>query len=168
VDQQEDLERTFSVEGDAATFTLRTGQDSFSWPFGAWGNERLWALRLNADVPLRLEANVGMGEVDLDLTGCTLDDLRVDAGIGRVEVILPAEGDFRADLGGAIGEMVVVVPADLEARIEVDTGITGRQIDDVFRRDGDVYTSAGYAGADRRVDLRVSQAIGNLVIRRGR
>jgi hypothetical protein len=53
----------------------------------------------------------------------------------------------------------------MAARIQADTGIASRQVPEGYQRQGDLYTSSDYEGADNRVDLVVSQAIGNLVIR---
>jgi len=51
------------------------------------------------------------------------------------------------------------------ARICVDTGLAVSQLPDGYQRRNDVYTSPGYASADNRVDLEVSQAIGKITIR---
>jgi hypothetical protein len=53
----------------------------------------------------------------------------------------------------------------MKVRVQVDTGLAGRQLPAGYRRAEDVYTSPGYAGADDRIDLEVSQAIGNVSIR---
>jgi hypothetical protein len=53
----------------------------------------------------------------------------------------------------------------MEVRVRVDTGLAGRQLPDGYHRAGDVYTSPGYAGAEDRIDLEVSQAIGIVSIR---
>jgi hypothetical protein len=163
----ERVSREFAVEGETATFALRSGGTFGPFaPFtGGWGGRRGWDLGLNADVPLELEISLGVGESDVDLTGLQVRDLEVSMGIGQTTVVLPGEGRFQARIEGAIGQTVVVIPAGLEARIQVDTGIAGRQLPASYQRQDDVYTSPGYAGADDRVDLVVSQAIGNLTIR---
>jgi hypothetical protein len=116
-------------------------------------------------VPLRLEISLGVGESDLDLNGLQVSDLDVSTGVGHTRIVLPEEGHFRARIEGAIGQTVVLIPAGLEARVRVDTGIAGSQLPAGYRRQDDVYTSPGYTGADDYVDLEVSQAIGNISIR---
>jgi hypothetical protein len=162
--RREELTRSFAVEDEAATFALRTQTRSFG-PFAAgWGGQRLWDLQLNPDVPLRLDVNLGLGEMNVDLTGLTLEGLSVEQGIGESRVTLPDEGRFEARIEGAIGQTVVVIPEDLAARIRLDTGISGRRVPDGYRCEEDVCTSPDYETADDRVELEVSQAIGNLVI----
>jgi hypothetical protein len=154
----------FAVEGETATFTLRS-EGAFIPFVGGWGDERGWDLGLNPDVPLQLEVSLGVGQSDVDLTGLTVSDLEVSMGVGQITVILPSEGHFQAEIDGAIGQTIVVIPAGLAARIRVDTGLASSQLPDEYQRRDDVYTLPGYNSADNRVDLEVSQAIGNITIR---
>jgi hypothetical protein len=160
----EELTRSFTVEDDRGTFLLRTQTGSFG-PFATgWGGQRLWELRLSPEVPLRLETNLGLGETTLDLTGLTVDRIDVEQGLGQARITFPEEGRFEARVEGAIGQTILVIPEALAAQIRLDTGISGRQIPDDYRCEEDVCTSPDYGTADHRVDLEVSQAIGNVAI----
>ena len=161
----ERVDRSFAVAGEKATFALRS-EGSFWAPFVDWGgNQRTWSLELDPDVSLDLEISLGAGISDADLTGTTISDLDVSLGVGRSLVTLLAAGRFRANIDSAIGETLVIIPAGMEARIEVSSGIAARQMPGGFRRQGDVYVSPGYDGADNTVDLEVSQAIGSIRVR---
>lgn len=161
----EELERDLSVQDDTGAFTLRTQRTSFGPSVVGWTGRRVWDLRLTAEVPLRLETELGLGQIDLDLTGLTLENLEVDQGLGQTVVVLPDEDRLEATIQGAIGQTIVTIPEGLEARIRLDTGITGRQIPDGYVCEDDVCTSRGYETADRRIDLTLGQAIGSLVIK---
>jgi hypothetical protein len=155
----------FAVQGETATFSLRS-EGAFT-PFTlGWGGELGWDLGLNSGVPLELATSLGAGQADLDLSGLMVSDLRVSMGVGQTSVVLPDEGRFRAKIDGAVGQTIVVIPAGLEARIRFDTALVGRNVPAGFERQGDVYTSSGYASAEDRVDLEVAQAIGFVTIRR--
>jgi len=154
----------FAVTGQTATFTLQTEGGTFG-PFTAWADQWNWELGLAPEVPLGLEVNLGVGLADIDLTDLTVDDLKVSMGVGRITVILPDEGRFQAKIEGAIGETVVVIPSGMAARIRVDSGLAVSDLPDSYQQRDDVYTSPGYASADDRVDLEVSQAIGKVMIR---
>jgi len=160
----ERVRRDFAVEDQVATFTLRS-EGTFVPSAGGWGDERGWNLGLNPDVPLELEISLGVGQCDVDLSGLMVNDLDVDIGIGQITVVLPDEGRFRAKIEGAIGDMVVVIPDGLEARIRFSTALVSRRLPAGYQRRDDVYTSPGYESADKRVDLEVGQAIGNVTIR---
>jgi len=156
--------REFAVEDGTATF-IRESEGGVGPFFGGWGDERDWDLGLNPGVPLWLEISLGVGQSEIDLTDLMVSDLGVSMGIGQTIVILPDGGRFQARIDGAIGETVVVIPAGLAARIRVDTALGSSHVPDDYRRRGDVYVSPGYESADNRVDLEVSQAIGNISIR---
>jgi hypothetical protein len=162
---REDAVQGFTIQDQKGTFTLRTERASFD-PFATgWTGNRLWDLQLSTSIPLSLQADLGLGEMDLDLSGLTLESLDAELGLGQTVVKLPEQGRFEARIEGAIGQTIVVIPEGLAARIRLDTGITGRQVPDDYRCADDVCTSSDYETADHRVDLAVSQAIGNLVIR---
>jgi len=158
----------FALEGETATFTLRSEGVAFGPFAGRWGDEWAWDLGLNPDVPLQLEISLGAGRSDVDLTGLMVSDLEASMGVGHTTVTLPDEGRFQTEIEGAIGQTVIVIPAGLAARVHVDTGLAGRQLPDEYERHGDIYTSPGYESAESRVDLKVSQAIGNITIRHAR
>ena len=161
----EQVRRDWAVQGETAIFTLQS-EGNFVGPFvGGPSDEWDWDLGLSSDVPLKLDISLGVGQSDIDLTGLTMDDLDVSMGVGQTVVVLPDEGRFRAKIDSAIGNTVVVIPEGMEARIRFDTALAARQLPDNYRQWGDAYVSPGYDGAENRVDLEVSQAIGNVTIR---
>ena len=162
----ETLDRTYSSQEDEATLTLRTEATSFG-PFTAgWASQRRWNLDLSPRVTLDLDVNVGLGTTDLDLGGLSVDSLAVEHGLGQVLVTVPQEGGVEGSIQGAIGQTVLVIPEDVEARLVLDTGLAARQIPEGYVCEEDICTSPGYEGAAQPVELEVGQAIGNLVIRR--
>lgn len=164
--REQRVRRDFAVVGKTATFTLRSqGEGRIIGPFFWAGDQRSWELGLAPEVPLELDISFGVGWTDIDLTDLTIDDLKVSMGIGRTTVTLPDEGRFQAKIDSSIGETVVVIPAGMAARIRVDTGLAVSDLPNGYQQRDDVYTSPGYASADDRVDLEVSQAIGKITIR---
>jgi hypothetical protein len=155
----------FTVAGEKATFALRSESVTVG-PFpGGWGGQRTWDLGLNPNVPLDLEISLGVGESNVDLRGLTVSGLDVDMGIGQTTVTLPEEGHFWARIDGAIGQTTIRIPEGLAVRVHVDTGLAAHQLPHNYRCWDDVCTSPGYESAEERVDLDVSQAIGNVAIR---
>jgi hypothetical protein len=159
----ERVARDFVVAGGKATLTLKS-EGSFTMVAVGW-SDRGWDLGLNSGVPLALEVTMGVGESVLDLTGLQVRNLNVSLGMGQIRVTLPAAGHVQARISGGIGETVVVIPAGMEARIRVDAALSAHQVPAGYVRQGDVYVSPGYEGAENRVDLEVSHAIGNVSIR---
>ncbi len=157
------LDQNVSMEGDRAVVRLGTQGGPVSFTGNA--TRLRWELALNPDVPLDLEVDLGVGETDLDLSGLELESLSLDFGVGDASVILPSTGEYRATIDGGIGQIEVILPQGLEARIRVDNGIAAVSLPAGLSQDDEIYTTGSYAGAENRVDLDVSQAIGNVRIR---
>jgi|YNPBryantNP2012_1023418.scaffolds.fasta_scaffold22122_2 hypothetical protein len=148
--------------GGTLSVTLRSTGTSFMPAVGGTGEG--WNLQLNPNLPLRLSTAMGAGYSELRLTGLTLKDLNVSTGIGETRVILPAEGRFRAEVDGAIGQITIVVPAGLGVRVVLDTALVSWDTPADFRCEEDICTSPGYEEATNRVDLEVGMAIGSVTI----
>jgi hypothetical protein len=162
----EELVQDFSQQGAQASYRLGvTGATWTPFTFG-WDEERVWDLGLSPGATLQLKASLGAGQSEIDLTGLDLSDLEIDLGVGQSTVILPAQGHFEARIDGAVGVTEIVIPAGMAVRLQLDTGLAGRQLPAELREAGEgTYTSPGYASADNRVDLYANQPIGLLRIR---
>jgi hypothetical protein len=161
---EDSVERDFEVEGETATFSLRPPGAAIDSFVGSAGRG-LWAVRINPEVPVHLDLDLGMGETQVDMTGLTVRDVQVSMGLGQTTVILPDEDGFQATIEGAIGQTTVIIPQGLALRIKLDTGIAGRQLPPDYQRQDNIYTSPGYEGADNQAELQASQAIGRITIR---
>ncbi len=157
------VSQDFSMDGDVANLSLKmTGNSFFYFPGGS--NQWFWDLGVTPDIPIAMKVNLGAGEVDLDATNLDLSDLNVDLGVGQVRLNLPAEGRFSAKVSGAIGQIEVVVPRGTAIRIKSSTAISSISVPPDFEKLGDVYTSPGFATAENRVELELSEAIGSILV----
>ncbi|NLE44069.1 MAG: cell wall-active antibiotics response protein [Chloroflexi bacterium] len=159
--------RDFVVDNDIARFRLHS-EGAVTYPGFGMGTARtrpIWELRLNPDVPLDVQVDLGVGSNELDLSQINLTYLSADMGIGRTVIKLPESGRFEAKIDGGIGEITVLVPAGMEVRAVLSTGLAARQVSDDFQRQDDVYVSSGYAAAEHRADLQIDLAIGNVSLR---
>jgi hypothetical protein len=133
------------------------------------GDTRRWNLSLTRDVPLDLRLNSGVGRTTLDLRDATLSRLAYAGGVGETIVNLPGSGGYRGEFDLGVGATTVRVPQSVEARVTVRTGL-GRASVEGFDRDGDVYTTPGYASAaaNARIDLVVQGGVGAVTVQRVR
>ena len=161
----EDIQESFSQEGDTATYNLSTGSGSWGTFPGGWDQSRAWELSLSPGASLALSADMAVGDSALDLTGLTLDDLNAEMGVGRLKVTLPATGQFAAKLSQGVGVVEIVIPEGMAVRIQTDTAMAGRQMPDDLVKDEEVYSSPGYATAANRVEIEAGVAIGLLKVR---
>ena len=122
-----------------------------------------WELDLNADVPLDLVANLGAGEVTLELGRMNLG--RVDVNIGAGEVDMDLRGEPRRDysvyIRGGVGETKVRLPRG--ARIEA-TAVKGLGEIDVegLERRGNVWTNPDPADTPVTVRVDVKGGVGKI------
>jgi len=130
--------------------------------------DEAWRFGLSSAVPLELEISLGMGLVEADLTGLTVEGLEVELGIGRTVITLPAGGDFSGRLSGAIGQTTVIIPKGTAVHVRMTTGIGGVETPEgsrPFDLGDNEYTSPGFGTAENRIELEIEQAIGLIVLR---
>ncbi|MBN1286473.1 MAG: hypothetical protein JXB47_13830 [Anaerolineae bacterium] len=122
----------FSVSGEAKkSVRLRQTRHSFAgwldpstW-FGGSPERRLrWDVGLNADIPMDLNVQGGLGAARLDLRDLKVTDLRVGCGAGTVRATLPAVGEgYTAQLHGGAGALNIDIPEDAVLGTSVQGGI---------------------------------------------
>lgn len=159
----EKAKRDFRRQVDEAIFALQSHGQVL---MGSASEQHAWQLKLNESVPLALEVNTAAGELDLDLSRLQLEELEVSLALGRSEVFLPGEGRFSAKVSGAMGQTIVYIPEDMEARIRFSTGLVSKAVPSRYREVGDkVFESPGYNKAESRMDLEIRMAFGSVEIR---
>jgi hypothetical protein len=102
--------------------------------------------------------------MNLLLDQMNLEQLHVGQGVGEVEVILP-DGDYRAEIEQAIGQIILEIPRDVPIRLEVSRAITGFSVPSDFDKFNEFYYSPGARGTDEFIQIEISQAIGNITVR---
>ncbi len=160
----ERVKRDFSGRGDTVHYELRSSGMQIRGFDRRQYEDKVWDLRLNRDVPMRLKIDTGIGTANLDLALLRLTELDVNTGIGQATLTLPGQGRLRAEVNGGIGETIIFIPVGMAARIKVDTGLGGIQVTVNYQRQGDVYLSPGYDTAENRVDLAVDGGMGKITI----
>lgn len=124
-------------------------------------------VELNRHIPLTVSVVRRLGDIDLDLLGMRVQDIRVEYAIGDLNIQLPsAAGSTTATIGATIGDIKLGVAAELGARIAVGSAFLGsRYVDrDVFERRGYEYVSKGFEEAENHLDLRIHSHLGDLRI----
>ncbi len=159
----ERLERDAKVTGDTMSVRLRSRSD-WPVPFFGWEGDKAWDLRLNREVPLKLEVDAGVGDVHVDLRRMNLSAFKLNTGVGRTVVVLPEDGRIEAKISGGVGDLVVQVPDGTEIRVRATTGLGQVSVPSAYGRQGERYVSPGYERAENRIDLTVENGIGRILI----
>ncbi|MGB7438516.1 MAG: toast rack family protein, partial [Candidatus Acidiferrum sp.] len=84
-----------------------------------------WKLKVNDQVPLELEIDVGAGRGELNLAKVNLTQLQVNIGAGQAIIDLTGERskDLEAEIHGGVGEAVVRLPKNVGVVATVHGGL---------------------------------------------
>jgi hypothetical protein len=149
-----------------------------------------WNLRLNDDVPMDLDVNVGAGETNLKLGSLSLTSLDVAGGAGEIMVDLSGsssltrldvaggagaltvdltgawQNDLEATIGGGVGKRILILPRDTGVRVRVEVGIGGVDATGMTK-EGEYYTNDAYGQSEATLYLDVAGGVGETELRLG-
>ena len=124
-----------------------------------------WCVALNSKVTRSLDVDVGIGEVEIDLAGLSLEETNVEVGTGELQVVFserePRVSNARFKVG--VGEAHVRIPAGAGARVKVEVGL-GEVTAEGFTETEDGWVSDWWrlSEAGQNVDLSVRMGVGNV------
>ncbi|MEL7234376.1 MAG: hypothetical protein AAGK74_07760, partial [Chloroflexota bacterium] len=91
-----------------------------------WTTRPHWDVGLAPSLPLDLRVQGGVGDVELNLTGMHLRSLRLEGNIGRMNVTLPSAGPaFETDVRGGAGPIALNIPERAATTVRVTGGVGG-------------------------------------------
>ncbi len=123
-----------------------------------------WDFDLNSEIPIELKAELGAGEMRVDLRETKISEFDLEMGVGATVVTLPSGMDINGEVSGAVGELVIRIPKGSGVAIKTDKAIVGSTIPEGYTRQHDyIYSPNVEAGADQ-ITLNVDLAVGGLVI----
>jgi hypothetical protein len=154
-------EVNYDVTGDAGELSVEQGSGEDVPVGGEVRNE--WDLRLNDDVPIDLNVEMGAGESDLDLDSLTLTGLDLQMGAGETTVDLTGsyDRDLAATIEGGVGEATVQLPAEIGVRVNAEGGL-GQINAEGLQREGDAYVNDAYGDSDVTLDVDVRGGVGRI------
>lgn len=128
--------------------------------------ENTWDIRLNNHVPMDMAINLGAGSSDLDLRELSIRRLDVDMGVGELSLDLSGERkeDLNAKIEGGIGHGTIYLPENIGIRAEIKGGI-GSIHAPGFHKDGHIYTNDAYGKTAASIGLRIEAGIGSIELR---
>ena len=160
---------TLNTSNGQATLTLKgggAGQPWFRFPWAACNGATEWQIHLNPTIPSDITAHSDGGNVKLNLAGLAVTRVSADIGGGNMDMVLPdnASGlNVKARTGA--GNMVVLVPGGIAARIRTATGLGKVIMDSRFSKmESNTYQSPDYDSAANRVEIMVNSGAGNVSV----
>lgn len=96
---------------------------NFRWPQSQPGDDLLWKIGINPEVPLDLDVAASVGDLALNLAGFALQRLVLDMSVGDAAIILP-EGTYSVEYNASVGNGTFAIPrgSDSEYTLNMSTG----------------------------------------------
>lgn len=83
-----------------------------------------WDIALAPGIPLTLALKGGIGACDIDLSGLRAKRLRLETGLGQVQLTTPLQKTgFEAEVTGGVGKAAVTIPASGSAQLKIAGGV---------------------------------------------
>lgn len=122
-----------------------------------------WDVRLNRDLPIEMDVNFGAGEARLDLGSLNLRRVDVEMGVGQIDMDLRGQPkhDYTVRIRGGVGEATVRLPSDVGVYAEARGGI-GEISAPGLRHDGSSYYNQLYKKSPVTVRLDVQGGVGSI------
>lgn len=145
---------------------LKVEQPSGTVHVGDANNE--WNLRLNNDVPMELNLEMGAGRATLTLGELSLSRVEVKGGAG--ELTMDLSGDWKRDLDvqikGGVGRVTVRLPREVGVEVSARGGIGAVHAHGLERR-GRTYVNDAFGQSDVTVRVDVKGGIGEINLETG-
>jgi hypothetical protein len=127
-----------------------------------------WDVKLNNDIPIDLNLNLGVGEGYLELSGLLLRSLDIQTGVGEATIDLSGDWDesFDVDIKGGVGRTTILLPRDVGVRANTQTGIGSVNVHGLIRN-GDTYTNQAYEEGGVVLDINVEGGVGAIDLELG-
>jgi hypothetical protein len=127
----------------------------------SWSNN--WDIRLNDNVPVAVNVNVGAGHSQLVLGSLNLDSLVVNNGVGDTEIDFGGYhgGPFQAEIHNGVGDLTLRIPRGSNTRILIHHGV-GDITMNGFEQNDEKYTTAGFSPALPVNEIIVRQGVGSI------
>ena len=163
--EEPDASTRRSASGEYAKLNIYPKRDDVLHLFG-FGSEG-WEVSLSPVPTVKLTIDAGTSDMDVDLRDLRVADLSIDAGLSDAKVVMPdSAGYVRAEVDAGTGNLVVVIPPSVAARIQVDAVTGDLDVDEErFPRSGDTFVSPNFETRRNRIDLTIDTGISEVTVR---
>jgi hypothetical protein len=124
-----------------------------------------WVVRMNQDLRTDLNVNFGAGKGDLRLGGLALSRLRVESGVGQLDLDLSGEWgqSLEAFIKAGIGDVSLKLPQNVGVLVKSTVGF-GSVHAQGLARDGKAYSNALYGQAGVTLSITVEGGLGKIYL----
>ena len=122
-------------------------------------------VNLAEDIPTSLTINAGASSLDLDLSKIRVENLRIDAGASKINLILGDKPDTAAiDIKAGVSSIEISLPRDLGVRIKAKADLSTKSFSDFRQLDEDSYESNNYALSAKKMEMSIDAGASNIMV----
>ncbi|MFH1088744.1 MAG: DUF5668 domain-containing protein [Patescibacteria group bacterium] len=123
-------------------------------------------LNFSNDLFYQLSIDSGAMGMDLDFSKVQLTNLDIDTGASSLDLVLGDKVD-QADVSIEAGasSLDITVPKEVGVKVNIDAGLSSKNLDDLEKVDDNTYQSEGYDEAEKKVDIDLDIGVSSLTIR---
>jgi len=123
-----------------------------------FGPGEVWDLAVADEPELRVSAQMGAGEMQLDARDLNLESVEASSGAGTIEVWLP-QGGSSVNVTAAMGEIVIRVLQGTPVRLKASALGGSVRVPPGYQKINGVYLSPGFASGDH-IEIDASLVFG--------
>jgi len=127
------------------------------------GPDNTWLVRLNDEVPIDLQIKMGAAKGNLNFRNVNLKQLRIEAGVGKIDVDLTGNrtADLNVDIHGGVGQAVIRLPKSTGVSVQAKGGI-GAITTAGLTKQGDDYVNESFGHSVHTIHVEINGGIGNI------
>ena len=156
----EHVTQTVQLQADPASVSLQSEGAIIMPALGRWSTQPSWDFTLHPTLVIDLNTDIGLGKTELDLTNQEIESFTTSMGLGQTVIRLPRSGQFRGDIKGGMGDLLVIIPEGLDVRYRASVGLGYVDSPAGYTRAGDYYESLDYDQGEDAADLYIELGMG--------
>lgn len=127
-----------------------------------------WDIRLNRQVPMEMNVDMGAGKSNLELAGLNLNRFALNAGAGEADIDLDGawQHDLTAVIHGGVGKVTLHLPSDVGVRATIHGGLGAVHANE-FSKNGDTYTNSAFGKSKVNLEIQVEGGLGEVNLQLG-
>lgn len=126
-----------------------------------------WDVTFTNSLPLKVRIEAGASSVDADFSRTKLEDLTLESGASAVRLVLGEKmtrQKVRIDSGAS--SVTVRVPKHSGIKLEIDGGITSKDVANLTKVDDEKYQSDNYGSARNKIDIEADLGLASFTLER--
>jgi len=120
----------------------------------------LYNFKITSGLPIRLDTQLIMGDLQINLLGTDVNELNTEMAIGAQTVYLPCNNGLTANLQQAVGNIELYIPQGCNVTIHLENALVNTNLPAGYRRNGDVVTNPSADKKNGSLDVKIGLAVG--------